>query len=403
MPIIMNIDPDSRDKVILDLLKKNPDKTDRELTRILIDKHKEFKKIRFDTVRRYVSKTRIDNDIPLPHKEVIEKIKQTPAEERAEIKEKLKSVIKTPKSLIDICNVFQKPPAYIESILDELKAEHYNLLFTDAGIELSKNIKQGGRLSIDLSKFNNKIYKFGITADNHLNSKFERLDILNALYDRFEQEGIKEVYNAGNWIDGEAKFNKYEVFNIGIDPQINYFLKNYPQRKGITTYFIAGDDHEGWYVQNQKIDIGKYAEMRAREMGRDDLIYLGYVEADIEFKSQRGKAIMKVMHPGGGSAYALSYSPQKMIESFQGGEKPHILVLGHYHKADYMYYRDIHCLQAACTQDQTIFMRKKRIQAALGGWIVEMQQSADGAINRFKTDFMNFFDQKYYKKQGYYR
>jgi predicted phosphodiesterase len=268
---------------------------------------------------------------------------------------------------------------------------------------LSTIINQGGEHIINLSKFENKPYRFGIVSDNHLNSKYERLDVLNALYDYFAEQGITEVFNAGNWVDGECRFNKYEIINHGISPQIKYFVEKYPQRKGITTYFIAGDDHEGWWVQRERIDIGRYAQMMAEEAGRNDLKYLGYMEYDVILKQKQGQAIMRIMHPGGGSAYALSYSPQKTVEAFQGGEKPQILILGHYHKADYMYYRDVHIVQAGCTQDQSLFLRKQKIQVALGGWIIELSQSKDGAINRFKSEWIPFLDKQYYHRNGYYR
>ncbi len=316
---------------------------------------------------------------------------------------KLKELLKKPRSIQELSQILDINKNSVISMLDQLKQEKFNVVQVGNKFELSNQIEPGGSLSIDLSKFQNKTYKFGFTSDNHLCSKYERLDVLNALYDIFEKEGITQVFNAGNWIDGEARFNKFDIHTHGITPQVEYFVKNYPQRKGITTFFVAGDDHEGWYVQREKINIGEYAEMMARQAGRKDLVYLGYIEADVEFKSKNGKAICKVMHPGGGSAYALSYSPQKMIESFSGGEKPQILLLGHYHKFDYLHYRNVFCIQTGCTEDQTPFMRKKKIQAHVGGGTFEFQISEDGAVNRGKVEWISFFDKPYYKKQGYYR
>ena len=314
-----------------------------------------------------------------------------------------RSIENKAKSVTEISIALGITSKEVEHYLRELKKEKFNVVQIDDKYELADRIEQGGSRIIDLKKFENKIYKIGITSDNHLNSKYERLDVLNALYDRFEEEGITSVYNAGNWVDGEARFNKYDLFNVGVTPQIEYFIKNYPQRNGITTYLVAGDDHEGWWVQREKINIGEYMQMKAELAGRTDLKYLGYVEYDVVFKASQGQAVMKVMHPGGGSAYAVSYSPQKMIESFSGGEKPQILILGHYHKADYMFYRNVHVLQAACTQNQTPFLRKKKIQVALGGWIVEFQMAKDGSVNRFKSEFLSFFNEDYYQKSNFYR
>ncbi|MFK5283596.1 hypothetical protein ACI3PL_28885, partial [Lacticaseibacillus paracasei] len=75
-------------------------------------------------------------------------------------------------------------------------------------------------------------YKIGFCGDSHLCSKYERMDILNALYDYYEEQGITTVYNTGNWIDGEARFNKHDINTHGLDNQIDYFIKNYPKRNG---------------------------------------------------------------------------------------------------------------------------------------------------------------------------
>ena len=107
---------------------------------------------------------------------------------------------------------------------------------------------------------------------------------------------------------------------------------------------------------------------------------------------------MRVMHGGGGSSYAISYRPQKIIESFTGGEKPSILLLGHYHKQFYARTRNVHVLLPGCTEDQTIFMRKKSIEAHVGGALVYLKQARDGAVTDFVPRFKAYFDRGYYQR-----
>ena len=325
------------------------------------------------------------------------------SKKKKNIIEAVKRAIKKPVSIKELCNKLNATPAEVEKALDELKKQKFNIIVEDGFAEISGSVATGGFRTIDLSKFKNKKFRFGFVADNHINNMHERLDVLNAIYDRFEEEGIKEVYNGGNWIDGEFKFNKYEVLVRGCTNQIKRFVEVYPARKGIKTYFIAGDDHEGWYQQREGIRIGEYAEMMAKEAGRNDLIYLGYVEADIELKTKKGKSIIKLMHAGGGTAYALSYTPQKIVESFTGGEKPNILLIGHFHKADFLpAYRNVQVLQGGTTCDQTKFMRKMKIAAHVGGWIIEVELSEDGAVNRIKSEWLSFYDREFYVKNNYY-
>jgi len=84
----------------------------------------------------------------------------------------------------------------------------------------------------------------------------------------------------------------------------------------------------------------------------------------------KDSCILRLSHPGGGTAYALSYKPQKYAESLSGGEKPHIVGIGHYHKVEQLFYRNIHIFQVGCWEGQTPFMRRKNLAAMLGGWIL---------------------------------
>jgi len=246
-------------------------------------------------------------------------------------------------------------------------------------------------------------YRFGYVTDNHLGSKYERLDVLNKLYDIFADEGITTVFNTGNWIDGEARFNMHDLNVHGFDNQIRYMLEKYPKRDGIITKYIAGDDHEGWYTQKHGIDAGRLLQERAYKFGRTDLEYLDYMENDIILPSKDGKGqtIIRLLHPGGGSAYAISYAPQKIVESYSGNEKPHVLLVGHYHKASYDFIRGVHVVQGGTTMDQSPFMRKKRLAAHLGGWIIEFTTHPNGAIERFRAEFFPFYDKEFYSKWKY--
>jgi len=289
----------------------------------------------------------------------------------------------------------------LKTAIDELIEGGHNIKIDKGNIIFSKIIERSKSKVIDVSELSTGFYKFGVTGDNHLCSRYERLDVLNALYDQFKRENITTVFNTGNWIDGEARFNKHDLLVHGLDNQVNYFIEKYPQREGITTHYITGDDHEGWYTQREGINVGRYAEIKAMEAGRNDLRFLGHMEADIILKAPKGQTKLRVLHPGGGSSYAISYTSQKIVESYTGGEKPDILFDGHYHKAGYNYIRGVHVVQTGCTQDQTPFMRKKRLAAHLGGWIIEFAVDSRGAVTRFKQEFIPFYDNEYYKSWGY--
>lgn len=303
----------------------------------------------------------------------------------------------------ELSDHFQCGVGKLRNAIDILKTIGINLSINHKTIELATEIPKGAPLVIDQRHLIGEKIRFGFVTDNHLGSRYERLDVLAAIYRIFKEAGITTVYNAGNVIDGEARFNKFDLHTYGMENQCKYFAHQYPQVAGIKTYFITGDDHEGWYVQREGIDIGKFMQQKAVEAKRDDLIYLGHMEHDIVLKAKKGEAILRIVHPGGGSAYAISYTTQKMIESYSPGEKPHILLIGHYHKAEMLYYRGVYAIQGGTTMDQSPFMRKKRLAAHVGGWIVEYQQSATGAIARLRAEWIPFYDRQYYEKPWQYK
>ena len=223
----------------------------------------------------------------------------------------------------------------VEAAITDLEERGYIVTRVGHTIQLGKTVQTGGRGIHFPNHFHGKPMQFGVVSDMHIGNKHSRLDVLEAAYDEFARRKIKTVFCPGNYVDGEARFNTHELVVHGFTDQALFAIDNWPQRKGITTYYVDGDDHEGWYYQREGVEFGRYLYLEAKERGRDDLQYLGYLEADVLLQAPNGDATIKIMHPGGGSAYAISYSAQKMVESLQGGSKPAILLLGHTHKWDY--------------------------------------------------------------------
>lgn len=241
-------------------------------------------------------------------------------------------------------------------------------------------------------------FVFGFTSDNHIGSKYARLDVLDALYDNFARIGVDRVFNAGNWIDGEARFNKHDLLIHGMDNQLRELARRYPKRRGIVTYAVAGDDHEGWYAQTQGVDIGRHAQNVMRSAGREDWVDLGYMEAYVRLvHAGTGQSnMLHVIHPGGGSAYAISYTVQKIAESYDGGDKPACALVGHYHKLGYNLVRNVHMIQTGTTEDQTPFMRKKKLSAHVGGGACRLtMDEKTGAITACAVEFFPFFNRDY--------
>lgn len=287
------------------------------------------------------------------------------------------------KTLKELSSLFKTTDDIISIKLDELKNKSFNIMEVNNIIKLEKNV-----IPTNNVYHNNwdgeKIIKFGVVSDNHLCSKWQQLTYLNYVYDRFEKEGINTVYNTGDIVDGHYKNRPEHIYElmdgkIGADQQTDYVIKAYPRRKNIKTKFILGN-HDHTHMKNGGTNIGKKID---RE--REDMEYLGCSRAIVYLTPN---CTMKLQHPLDGAAYAISYSLQKMIDAISGGEKPNILICGHHHKAMYIFYRNIHALEAGTTCAQTPWMEGKKIAAHVGAWIVTIHVTDDGTITKFTPEFI---------------
>ena len=306
------------------------------------------------------------------------------------------------RSIEELSDLFNVCVKKVRVAIDKLRAKKILVDVIDDKIVLGSSIAPPEPVKIPMEIFNNSWIKFGVISDPHLNSKYQRLDVLNHAYDIFESEGIKDVLMAGNPIDGYGRLNQYDVFNIGTESQIKYFVENFPKRKGITTHFITADDHEGWIIQREHINIGERIEDVAKRLGvGDSFNFVGHVEADIHVNVGSKPTVIRLFHPGGGISYAMSYKAQKIVESLQGGDKPDILIVGHFHKLGAFEWRNVEIILAGCMEDQTPFMRKKNIAAHIGFYIIKAHIAPDGSVNRLIPEKVRYYNKNYYTAKSW--
>lgn len=214
-------------------------------------------------------------------------------------------------------------------------------------------------------------HRFGLISCTHFGSLYEEIGITHAIYDWFNQEGIKSVYHCGDITEGVKmrKGHEHEVHRHGADAQRDWTIEKYPYRKGLTTYAISGN-HDAAHMKNGGADV-----CRAIAERREDIIYLGPDNARFTVaRNGERDIVIDLIHPDGGASYALSYKPQKIIESLDSGTKPDVLCIGHFHKAFTLpAYRGVCAILAGCTQRQTGFMARNGLAAHVGAHLVEVR------------------------------
>ena len=227
--------------------------------------------------------------------------------------------------------------------------------------------------------------KVAIFGDTHFGSKYEDLDALNMYAEICRKENVSAAFHAGDVLEGHDLYRGqiFEVEHLGWNAQSKHFGKVAPDF-GCPVYFITGN-HDVSFKRAGGIAVGQELEQL-----RSDWICLGEDSGDFEFDIEGKKIKISMLHPGGGSSYALSYRPQKIVEALEGGTKPHILCIGNYHKSDWLpSYRNVSVLQVGCFQRQTPFMKTKGLSAMVGGWILEF--GFGEGCSRQKAEFIPFY------------
>jgi len=224
--------------------------------------------------------------------------------------------------------------------------------------------------------------RIGVMSDVHIGSKYVDYGALDDLFKRFRTGGVDAVYVAGDLTEGynHRKGHSFECDLHGADAQADGVIDRIPSiNKPI--YFILGD-HDHWHYENAGTDIGSRVDR-----ARDDMHNLGFFDAKVDLAPG---CTMELMHPSKGTAYALSYHPQKMIEALSGGEKPNILLIGHYHKIEQLFYRNIHAFQTGCIQSQTPWMKRMNLSAHKGGWILDIW-FGDKGIDQLESKLLPYY------------
>ena len=277
-----------------------------------------------------------------------------------------------------LCEKLDRSPQTVKKWLDELQNKGYNIQQHGYKVCCLRNIVPAEALiQAHVSGTHTKI---GIVADTHLGSKYQQLTHLKEFYAICDESNVGDIFHVGDLVAG--LHHRHDIFLHEAQDQIDYAVAHYPKRgSGKQTKIISGN-HDLWFVQDGGID-----PVKAVAKERSDIEFLGEYSAYVELKDS---VWLYLLHPDKGAAYADSYRLQKLIESFDGGDKPHMAVMGHFHRALYLNSRNVDGLLAGCFEGQTDYLRRKAVQPRVGGWIIEIDFNKDNTLRRVKPEFISW-------------
>jgi len=267
----------------------------------------------------------------------------------------------------------------ILSLLDKSKLTNEEI----KAVLTSRKVPTYNSVSIDKTKIT-----YAVISDTHIGHKCYDSELMDRAAKEINKRKVDFVIHGGDVLEGhyEAKRHGhiFELEHVGGDEQIKRAVKELGKiNKDIPIYAVVGNHENNTYGKAMGFDIG---ERLKEKLPNYKHLGVQHGEIDLPF----GKKIL-VVHPDGGSSYAISYRSQKMAESLDGGKKPAILHIGHYHKSEYLFYRNIHIIQNGCFESQTPFMRNLSLSAHKGYWIISLEVSKNG-IEKFAPEFFPKYD-----------
>lgn len=297
-----------------------------------------------------------------------------------ELVENLLEFIKREKNISDVSAALGLSDFEVLGLVQDLLNDGKNIIVKpfDDGFHL---LNQGDMVDTDVSKYSfttdeSNEFKFVAISDTRLGSKSQQLAILNDIYRKANDMGIKNVILCGNISAGlKPMIDTESNFIDDSQAQVDYIVNNYPKYDGIKTYFISGklDDK---HIQTNNINIGK----RISD-AREDLVYLGEDICDISIDRVK----MQVMNSKLTKTYTASYRTQQTVDAYRSEDKPDILLYGGLLQMEKYEYRDVNCIAvpSVCATDNE--MKSKRYANTIGAWYVTVKTDEKGLLSHISA------------------
>jgi len=272
-------------------------------------------------------------------------------------------------------------------LVKKLQRQGVNPYDVMAVVKASKKQRKDDNATYKISGDHTKMLVFG---DTHIGHKAYDQKIMNTAAKVAMSENVDLLVCTGDIADGWYQNRPAAIFEqdaIGFDNQMKKSVKELSKLcdTGKPLYYITGNHEYNTFVRGAGVEFGNILKLKLDSLGYENH-YMGNAEANM--KLETGSRI-KLLHPDGGTAYAISYKSQKIIESLQGsGERlPDVALIGHFHKAEYIHYMGVDTFQTGTMCGQTKFMRGKGLAAHKGFWVMDLYSNKSGKIDKIIPQF----------------
>lgn len=298
------------------------------------------------------------------------------------------AVKRGPTRFSELCDTLGLSPKLTKKLIEEAKGAGVSLHVEHDHVGIRHHVYEERVAKVGIEPVVGQRQVVAVISDTHLGSKYclraELKDFIEYAY----AEGVRDILHPGDVLDGMYRHGLWEVSHSGLEAQAQDLFETLPRKKGLNYHCITGN-HDGTFAESSGVDVGEYVTNYFRTRGRTDVHFYGNRGAFLRIRG----IIVHLWHPRSGSSYAKSYGIQKHIEKYSSGEKPHVLLCGHWHVFCHVYERGVHGI--ACPTFQgggSAFSKSLGGAPAIGGLILSWEVTKHGTMRGFSMEKRSYFE-----------
>lgn len=304
----------------------------------------------------------------------------------------------TPRSIDQLSEKFDRSPNTMRHIMEWLLEHHYAITQTEAEHHVwSTKVPRIVAPPTILWDKDVWEFKLGAMSDWHDGSKAAQISARNKAIEIMYKEGVRDILVVGDINAGYKVYKGQELDIVSPRPDHQTAITEYycPRYDGLRYHIMAGNHDYDFVIH------GGHEALAALCERRDDFEWYGYDLVTVRL-TEDVDALM--WHPSKGSAYAMSYRSQKMVEqlAFQqltevikknATPKVRFVFVGHWHNI-FMWYEKgpINVVHTGGLEGQNNLTRRiGNIDPHICAWIISGEITKDrNLIRRLRLEPMNF-------------
>lgn len=284
----------------------------------------------------------------------------------------------------------KRPPVdeLVDQVFEPISDEDAIALLEKRGYVVHKPAPPARVVEVDLARLRGSRVRVGVISDTHFGSKFQQPTFLREHLRYMKRRGVEGVIYAGDVTDGPPSMHPgfvFETWAHGADAQARATLEALPEIG--RPYWVIGGNHDAAHFKAAGHDI-----VAAICRQRDDMVYLSPEQDSANRRGsigylRFGSVLVQVCHPHLPGTRQRSYRLEIWIENLNA-PKPNIVVMGNFHKAVQIDYRNVQGIMVPSFQAQTAWMASKGLESMIGSCIIEFGYETKGLSPSFSIEWL---------------